>query len=115
MAAVGKYARITLVREAVWEVLRRDDSMLAAPFTMKEFYQKHRTELDSRLSPINPSSSVESMVRGALQSLSKKGLVFATRHWGETTYEKNVYMLYQSLVPYTYGQAMVAAQRLRLL
>jgi hypothetical protein len=55
------------------------------------------------------------MVRGALQSLSKKGLVFATRHWGETTYEKNVYMLYQSLVPYTYGQAMVAAQRLRLL
>lgn len=54
-------------------------------------------------------------MRGALQSLSKKGLLFATRCWGETTYEKNIYMLYRSLVPYNYGQAMVAAQKLRLL
>jgi hypothetical protein len=115
MADIGKYARITLTREAVWEILRQDDHMSMAPFTMKEFYQRHRTELDSTLAPINPGSTAEAMVRGALQSLSKKGLLFATRRWGETTYEKNVYMLYRSLVPYNYGRAMVAAQRLRLL
>jgi hypothetical protein len=115
MAEVGKYARITLAREAVWEILRRDDHMSMAPFTMREFYLRHRAELDSTLSPINPESTAEAMVRGALQSLSKKGLLFATRCWGETTYEKNIYMLYRSLVPYNYGQAMIAAQKLRLL
>jgi hypothetical protein len=115
MAEIGKYARITLAREAVWEILRADDHMSMAPFTMREFYQRHRTELDSVLTPISPGSTAETMVRGALQSLSKKGLIFATRRWGETTYEKNIYMLYRSLIPYHYGQAMVAAQRLRLL
>ncbi len=115
MAEIGKYARITLAREAVWEILRQDDSISRGPFTMREFYQKHRAELERALSAINPTTSVEATVRGALQSLSKKGLVFATRHWGETTYEKNVYMLYRALTPYNYGQAMVAAQRMRLL
>jgi hypothetical protein len=115
MAEIGKYARITLAREAVWEILRRDDHMSLAPFTMREFYQRHRAELDASLAPIHPGSTAEAMLRGALQSLSKKGLIFATKSWGETTYEKNIYMLYRSLVPYNYGQAMIAAQKLRLL
>jgi len=115
MAEVGKYARITMAREVVWEILRRDDHLSMAPFTMREFYQRHRAELDSSLAPIHPGSAAEAMVRGALQSLSKKGLIFATRRWGETTYEKNIYMLYRSLVPFNYGQAMIAAQKLRLL
>ncbi len=115
MAEVGKYARITLAREAIWEILRRDDSMSQAPFTAREFYTKHHAELDAALTAINPASSAEAMVRGALQSLRKKGLIFATRHWGETTYERNIYMIHRALVPFSYGQAMVAAQKMRLL
>lgn len=114
-AGIGKYARITLARERVWEILRSDGEMSSAPFTMREFYERHRKELLSSLSPINPGSSVEAVVRGALQSLSKKGLLLATRRWGETTYEKNIYMIHRSLVPFNYGQAMVQAQRMRLL
>jgi hypothetical protein len=115
MSYLGKYARITIAREVVWEILRSDDEWSATPFTMKEFYRRHKGQLETSLSPLNPHSSAEAMVRGALQSLNKKGLILATRHWGETSYSKNIYIMYKALVPYTYGRAMLEAQRLRLL
>ncbi len=115
MSYLGKYARITVAREIVWEILRRDDEWSSAPFTMKEFFQRHAEELEKALSPVNPSSTAEAMVRGALQSLNKKGLIMATRSWGETTYSKNSYILHRALAPYNYGRAMLEAQRLRLL
>jgi hypothetical protein len=115
MSYLGKYARITIAREVVWEILRCDDEWTAAPFTMKEFFERHAVELQKALAPLNPNSSAEAMVRGALQSLNKKGLIMATRSWGETTYSKNIYIIYKALVPYNYGRAMLEAQRLRLL
>jgi hypothetical protein len=99
----------------VWEVLRRDEEWARTPFTMREFYERHRKELDDALYPLGRGSSVEAMVRGALQSLAKKGLVQATRTWGDTTYSRNVYMVHQSLMLLTYGEALAQAQRLRLL
>jgi Fe2+ or Zn2+ uptake regulation protein len=110
----GRYARVTTCREKVWDILRQDDEWARNPFTMREFYRRHKSELDAALLPLGPSS-VEGMVRGALQSLAKKGLVQASRSWGDTTYSANVYMVHESLMPLNYGKALVQAQRLRLL
>ena len=115
MPNLGKYDRITTAREVVWEILRREDAWSFAPFTMREFYQKHAPELESALAPLSHHSSAEGMVRGALQSLNKKGLILATRSWRETTYSKSIYIMYRALTPYNYGRAMLEAQRLRLL
>jgi Fe2+ or Zn2+ uptake regulation protein len=115
MSQFGRYARTTTCREKMWEILRHDDEWASAPFTMREFCDRHRGDLETALSALGTSSSVESMVRAALQSLNKKGLVQATRTWGGTTYSKNVYMIHQSLIPLNYGRALVQAQRLRLL
>lgn len=115
MSHYGRYARITTGREIVWEILRRDDEWARVPFTMREFYLRHKAELESALNPLSPDSPVEGLVRGALQSLSKKGLILATRSWGDTAYSQNIYFVHQSLIPYNYGRAMVQAQRLRLL
>ena len=115
MSQFGRYARITLSREKVWEILRRDDEWAQTPFTMREFYIRHKIELDTALLPLGYNSSVDGMVRGALQSLCKKGLVISTRTWGDASYSKNIYIVHQSLIPFNYGKALIQAQRLRLL
>jgi hypothetical protein len=115
LSYLGKYARTSAAREIVWNILRRDDDWAQFPFTMKDFYQRHKEELDKALINLKPDAPVDALVKGALQSLCKKGLIFATRSWGNAYYSKNIYMMNQSLRPYTYGRALIEAQRLRLL
>jgi hypothetical protein len=115
MPNLGRYARVSAAREVVWEILRREPEWARYPFTAKDFYEKHEVELETFLKPLNPEASILGMVKGTLQSLAKKGLIEATRRWGNTTYKTNVYIPNANVIPYTYGRALLEAQRLRLL
>jgi predicted transcriptional regulator len=115
MAYLGKYARISTAREIVWEILRREEGWATNPFTMREFFERHRRELEASLAPLNPGASIEGTVRGALQSLNKKGLVAIIRADGAVKYSRNMYQVESALIRYTYGRAMIEAQKLHLL
>jgi hypothetical protein len=115
MSDLGRYARVSLARELVWDILRKDEEWASAPFTMKEFYERHKKELMEKLKVVRPDASLEGIVRGALQSLSKKGLLEASKSWGDIQYTKNMYYTRQNLLCYSYGRALIEAQRLRLL
>jgi hypothetical protein len=112
---LGRHARVSAARGVVWEILRRDGARARVPFTAREFYERHSRELESLLKPLNPGGSIKGAVRGALQSLSKKGLVQATRRSGDITYRTSVYVSERSVLRYNYGRAMLEAQRLHLL
>jgi hypothetical protein len=115
MVYLGKYARISNAREIVWEILRKEESWATNPFTMRDFYERHRAELEVNLAPLKPGASVEGMVRGALQSLNKKGLIYIMKNDGNVAYSRNMYMAEQALIKFTYGRAMIEAQKLHLL
>lgn len=115
MSDLGRYARVSLARELVWDILRNDEQWASAPFTMKEFYERHKVELMKKLTTVRPDAPLEGVVRGALQSLTKKGLLEASKSWGNIQYSKNMYYTRQNLLSYSYGRALIEAQRLRLL
>src|SRR5579883_2656543 len=107
MPYLGRYARVTLVREITWELLRQDDEWATKPFTMKDFLERHGKKLERMLGRVRPDVDIERAVKGALRSLEKRGL--------DTVYTKNVYFVNKSLVPYSYGRALIEAQRIRFL
>ena len=99
-------------REIVWEILRHDERRDTYAFTMKEFYVRHVHELGAALGPLMPGASIEGMVKGALRSLAKKGLIQMTKSRGDVTYEKNIYLPRSVLLPFSYSQAVVLARRM---
>jgi len=115
MPYLGRYARVTLIREITWELLRQDNEWATKPFTMKDFLERHGKKLEDRLGKIRPEVDIEKVVKGALRSLEKKGLVESTKRWQDTVYTKNIYFVNKSLVPYSYGRALIEAQRIRFL
>jgi hypothetical protein len=115
MPYLGRYARVTLVREITWELLRQDNEWATKPFTMKDFLERHGKKLENMLGKMRPDIDIERAVKGALRSLEKKGLVESTKRWQDTVYTKNIYFVNKSLVPYSYGRALIEAQRIRFL
>src|SRR5579875_494026 len=73
MPYLGRYARVTLVREITWELLRQDDEWATKPFTMKDFLERHGKKLERMLGRVRPDVDIERAVKGALRSLEKKG------------------------------------------
>lgn len=115
MPYLGRYARVTLAREITWELLRQDDEWAVKPFTMKDFLERHGKKLEQMLGKARKDVDLERVVKGALRSLEKKGLIESTKRWGDTVYTKNIYFVNKSLIPYSYGRALIEAQRARFL
>ena len=112
---LGRHARISATRGIVWEILRSEGSNSDQPFTVKEFYEEHANALEKSLRPLNPEASTISVVKGALQSLCRKGLVTAMRGSGDAIYKTSRYLPERDLRNYNYGRALIEAQRLHLL
>ncbi|MEM3684965.1 MAG: hypothetical protein QXT39_04815 [Conexivisphaerales archaeon] len=115
MAYMGRYARTSLIREFTWELLREDEEWATKPFTVKDFLVKYGQRFGEFLEKIRPNSNLESVAKGALRSLEKKGLLLATRNFADITFSKNIYYVHKSLAPYSYGRALIEAQRLHFL
>jgi hypothetical protein len=115
MTYIGRYARGSLIRELLWDLIRNDAEFSQNPFTMKEFYSKYKGYLEEKVSTLKRGSSVEAMVKGGLQGLCKKGLLTSSKITGDTSYHVNIYMTYKALTIFSYGRALIEAQRLRLL
>jgi hypothetical protein len=110
----GRSARLSVARMIVWDVLNAGRSSKQS-FTCREFYIKHKAELDARISKQVPGLPVEAVVKGALRGLSGRGLMVVQRvqAGGGATYSRNVYSPGRSLVGLSYGEALIEAQRRR--
>ncbi len=111
----GRSARISSARMIVWEVLTKSRNSEES-FTSREFYIRHKKELDSRIAEQVPGVPVEAIVKGALRGLSAKELLVVRKASGKggATYSRNVYVREPNLLGLSYGQALVEAQRRRL-
>ncbi len=111
----GRSARISTARMIVWEVLARN-MRLGQHFTGREFYVRHKRELESKLAMQVPGIPLEAVVKGALRGLSGKGLLSVVKISNDSgvTYARNLYRPQPNLLGLSYGQALVEAQRRRL-
>lgn len=111
----GRSARISAVRMIVWDAINRSGYSTES-FTCREFYTAHKAELDSRISKQVPGLPVEAVVKGALRGLSAKGLILVYKGAGASgaSYSRNIYTPGRRLLGLSYGQALIEAQRTRI-
>jgi hypothetical protein len=114
MSYLGRHARASAAREIVWEIIRATGAGIG-PFTVREFCQLHKDELERALGVLKPGASTSSLVKGALQSLTCKGLLSAAKAEGDGSAGTYRYSPEDSVTQFRYGRAMIEAQRLRLL